>query len=132
MEKSLFLQRLIQFLVGLGQGDIQHSYESLLNARRSIVQRRGEIAARKRSKYCWEQSRVELADMGNRDCRGDLERFIAHCVVDMEEKRDDVEVCKGASCTDRLRCNIFNRLARIESDNLVFSRIQALNEDLDG
>ena len=61
--------------------------------------------------------------MGNGDCRGDLERFIAHCVVDMEEKRDNVEVCKGAPCTNRLRCDIFNRLACIESDDLVFSCI---------
>jgi hypothetical protein len=45
----------------------------------------------------------------------------------MEEKSDDVKIGEGATCADRLSRDILYGLAGIESDNFIFSSVQALD-----
>ena len=60
------------------------------------------------------------------------EHFVGDGVVHMEEKSDDVKVGERATSTDRLSCDVLDRLAGIETHNVVFLSIQALNENLYG
>ena len=132
MEQCLILQRLIKFLVGLCQGNVQHGDEGLLDARCSFVESPSEVTASERCKDGREQGSVELADVRDRDSCRNPKRLIRHRIVNVEEESDDVEVGKGAASTDRLRRDILDSLAGVEADDFVLSSVEALDQHCHG
>jgi len=129
VEQGFILQSLIEFLVRLGERDIKHRDERLLNPRCTVVKGSCEVPAGEGSEDGREQGSVELTNVRDRNRGRDAESLIGHSIVDMEEQCDHVEIGEGAASADRLSCDVFNRLASVEAHDLVFSCVEALDHN---
>ena len=63
MEVVLILKSLVQFLVWLSEGDVEHGNEGLLDSLGSIEECFREILGGQGCKDGWEESCIELTDV---------------------------------------------------------------------